>query len=610
MALSGQGKSVSLPAKPIRFGAVVLIIGGSFLTALTAQGQEALLQARRALESGHAQEAAQLLEDFRRSAPTNPEGCLLLGIAYGNLGETEKSLAMFKQFARMEPNRPEAHNNLGAAYLRLGDVKNAEDSFRRAVKLSPLDSAGLYNLGALLNAKHSYAEAKPLLERCFRTDRSVATAYELAVSAAGLGDRKAALKILDAVPGPQGQDALPWLKLQGTLNLDEGNTIAAVQALERVLTLAPHDEEALYGLAAAKIKSNDVTSAIALLDRKFAALSSSARHVREGTFLASAGAQREAMALFQRATDEDPTSYEAFYNLAVLRLDSSADWNGARTAAEQALTLKSTGEVQVLLGDIEEAQGHYDRALDHYQEAVRLDPDKDDFVFDLGSELLQHENHEAARSLFQAATQRFPSSARIYLGLGTSQFMGGDFTASVDAFLRAVDLAPDFQPAYVFLGEAFSFSGGRSDDVIAKLERVAEREPANGVVQYYYASALISRMHSTADLKDAHRAQEALRRAQAALPKDARVYYQAGELATLQKQNQAALSNYRDAVELDPNFPEALYKLGQTYIHLGMQREGKETLARHRMVVAKSEADVTRRNGAIQSFVLKMRNPR
>jgi lipopolysaccharide biosynthesis regulator YciM len=162
----------------------------------------------------------------------------------------------------------------------------------------------------------------------------------------------------------------------------------------------------------------------------------------------------------------------------------------------------------------------------------------------------------------------------------------------------------------VFLGEAFTFSGGRSDDVIARLAHVAEREPENGMVQYYYAAALISRMHSTADLKDSHRAQEALRRAQASLPKDARVYYQAGELATLEKQNQTALSNYRHAVELDPNFPEALYKLGQTYVHLGMQQEGKETLARHRMVVAKSEADVNRRNSEIQSFILKMRNSR
>jgi tetratricopeptide (TPR) repeat protein len=611
--LRSERERLTRHGKPIgrefrRIAAVLLASGGSLLFTLIAQGQQALLQARRALEAGRTQEAVQLLEDIHRSSPDNPQACLLLGIAYGNLGDNAKSLAMFKQFAHMEPARPEAYNNLGAAYLRLGDAKNAEDAFRHAVKLSPSDSNGLYNLGALLNAKHSYVEARPLLERAFRSERSVATAYELAVSLAGAGDRKKALQTLSSVHAPTGQSALPWMKLSGGLNLDEGNVTAAAQSFEKALAIAPEDEQAFYGLATAKIKSNHSDQALLLLDSKFSSLSPSSRHLREGTFLASAGAQTEALALFEQAAAEDPNSFDAFYNLAVMRLDSAKDPNRAWDAAEHAQTLQNTGEICVLLGDIEEARGHFTEALNHYQQAVRLDPDSDTFVFDLGAELLQHENYQAAQSIFLASAQRLPKSARIYVGLGAAQFLGGNTSDSVDSFLKAVDLDPQFQPAYLFLGQSFPFAETRSDRVIAKLAYIADRNPADGSVQYYYGAALVSRMKSAENMKDSRLALATLQRAAELQPKDARVYYQLGELCTLQKQLQAALLDYQKAVELDPNFPEALYKLGQTYVHLGRHEEAKKILARHQEAVTKSEADLYHRSGEIQSFVLKIKN--
>jgi tetratricopeptide (TPR) repeat protein len=611
--LRSEREILSRHGKPVRneiswIAAVILAIGGSLLFPLIAQGQQALLQARRALDAGRIQEAVQLLEDFHRSSPDSPQACLLLGIAYGNLGDNQKSLAMFKQFARMEPARPEAYNNLGAAYLRLGDAKNAEDAFRRAVKLSPSDPSSLYNLGALLNAKHSYVEARPLLERAFRAERSVATAYELAVSLAGVGERKKALQILGSVQAPTGQSALPWMKLSGGLNLDEGNVTAAAQWFQGALAIAPEDEQAFYGLAMAKIKSNHPDQALLLLDSKFSSLSPNSRHVREGTFLASAGAQTEALALFEQAAAEDPNSYDAFYNLAVMRLDSAKDPNRAWDAAEHAQSLQNTGEICALLGDIEEARGHYAEALNHYQEAVRLDPQNDTFVFDLGAELLQHENYQAAQTIFLAGAKQLPKSARIYMGLGAAQFLGGNAEDSVDSFLKAVDLDPQFQPAYLFLGQSFPFAGTRSDRVIANLAYFADKNPADGSVQYYYGAALVSRMKSAENLKDSRLALATLQRTAKLQPKDARVYYQMGELSTLQKQLQTALLNYRKAVELDPNFPEALYKLGQTYVHLGRHEEAKEILARHQEVVTKSEADLYHRSGEIQSFVLKMKN--
>jgi tetratricopeptide (TPR) repeat protein len=99
-----------------------------------------------------------------------------------------------------------------------------------------------------------------------------------------------------------------------------------------------------------------------------------------------------------------------------------------------------------------------------------------------------------------------------------------------------------------------------------------------------------------------------LRRAEQLNPGDARVYYLLGELFRLRKQFAEAATEFQKSIALDTNYPEPLYKLGQVYLRLGNQSEAKEMFARHREVLAKTEADLYRRSSEIQSFVLTMRS--
>ena len=572
--------------------------------------QDALSRSRRRLDSGDIRGAIAELEIYRQAHPSEADVYNLLGIAYARSGEDDLSLDMFKAFARRAPNLPQAYNNLGAAYLRKQDAEQAEAAFRHALSLSPQDVNALYNLGALLNARHKYGESRPLLERALRREHSTQIAYEAAVADAGVGARQDALRILNSMSPLPGVNAVPWLRLAGTLNFDEGNLDAASKALEDATSLAPDDEPSRYALALVRLKQNQPDRAIPLLDTALGSLPQGARLVREGTLLANYGAYGQALAKFDQATKADPGSYDALYNLAVLHLEHFKDADGALDAAQRALAVKSTGETHDLLGDICEAQSHYVDALHHYQEAVRLDPDSDKFAFDLGAELLLHENYDAARIVFHAAEERFPKASRIHLGLGTAEFMRGKTAEAVDAFLKAVDLDPQFEPAYIFLGEAFSFSDSRSTDVTTKLAHLAEKKPASFELQYYYGAALVKEMDDGADRAKAGLALAALRRAASLHPADARVYFQLGEFFRVQQNLAEAAQNYEKAVSLDGSFPEPLYKLGQTYTRMGRQNEAREIFARHRQVVSKQAADLDRRAGEIQSFVLKIREVR
>jgi tetratricopeptide (TPR) repeat protein len=590
----------------VESGFIVHLLLLSLAAHLLGQKPDDLSRGRSALSAGAITEAIGLLENYRRANPTQPDVYNLLGIAYGQANDNERSLAMFKEFARLEPNRPEAYNNLGAACLREGNDKQAEAAFRQALRLSPQDLDALYNLGALLNARHDYSESRPLLDRALRREHTSAIAYEAAVAAAGTGDRASALRILNSMATPAGQEAVPWLKLTGTLNLDAGNFVAASKALERAVDLIP-DDGSLYALSLVRLKTNEPDRALPLLDRMFNSIPTSVKHVREGTLLATYGAYKQAAMLFERAAAEDPTSYDALYNLGILRLDKFKDTNASLDAAQRALALKATGEIHDLLGDIYETQAHYREALNEYQEAVHLDPGNDKFLFDLGAELMLHENYEAAEQVFHSGEQRFPRASRIYLGLGATEFMKGRNTESVDAFLKAVDLDPEFEPAYIFLGEAFTFSAARSEEVVAKLAEMAAKRPESFGIQYYYGACLIREMQNDQTLNNAEPALKALHKAVTLRPGDSRVYYEIGEILRMQKHPTEAASYYRKSAMLDPNFPEPLYKLGQTYVQLGRQEEAKQMFARHHEVMAKAEAGLYRRSSEIQSFVLKTR---
>ena len=575
---------------------------------ISALAQDALNRARQELQAGHIPAAISLLEGYLHAHPSDAEVYNLLGVAYGRMGDDDRSLAMFQKLARLAPDQPRVYNNLGAAYLKKGKAEEAGAAFRHALRLSPNDVNALYNLGALLNAGHKYKESRPLLEKALRLERSPPIVYEAALALAGDGNRKDALRILNSLDPPADDSAIPWLRLLGSLNLDVGDIDAAAKALEQVLILAPDDKESLYMLAVARIKSNHAELALPLLDKYFASLPAATRLIREGSLLSSYGAYPQASSVFEQAVQAAPDSYDAQYDLAVVRLEHFKDAPGALEPAQRALALKETGEVHDLMGDICEGQGQYVDALKHYQEAVRLDPNDDKFAFDLGAELIAHENYDAARTVFHAAQERFPRVARIFLGAGTAEFLRGKTDAAVDAYLKAVQLSPDYEPAYLFLGEAFSFSEGRSAEVVSILSRFAGKKPESFGAQFYYGAALVKDLQNGLDQGSSDRAITTLRQAERLKPGDARVHYLLGELFSIRKQFVEAATELQKSIDLDANYPEPLYKLGQVYLRMGNQNEARAMFARHRDVLAKAEANLYHRSSEIQSFVLTMRN--
>jgi tetratricopeptide (TPR) repeat protein len=83
------------------------------------------------------QGAITLLEEALTYLPNDFETFHLLGVAYGQSGDTQKAIYFFKKEIEQVPKNATAYYNLGIAYHQIGDTTNAKINFDKAKSLDP-----------------------------------------------------------------------------------------------------------------------------------------------------------------------------------------------------------------------------------------------------------------------------------------------------------------------------------------------------------------------------------------------------------------------------------------------------------------------------------------
>ena len=175
----------------------------------------------------------------------------------------------------------------------------------------------------------------------------------------------------------------------------------AEEEFGKALALEPDDFQANHNLAEIYLRSGKITQALPLLEK--------AHQIR-------------------------PSSYETGYNLALVWF-LTGQLNQSRQLVQSIAQQKDTGELHNLLGKINEKDGKFVEAANEFETATRMDPSEDN-LFAWGSELLLHRTYEPAIQVFQQATQRFPNSPRLWIGLGMALYSRGQYQESIKALLR------------------------------------------------------------------------------------------------------------------------------------------------------------------------------
>ncbi|HKU24305.1 MAG TPA: tetratricopeptide repeat protein, partial [Candidatus Sulfotelmatobacter sp.] len=193
----------------------------------------------------------------------------------------------------------------------------------------------------------------------------------------------------------------------------------------------------------------------------------------------------QALVALAKAQRINPSSYDNGYDLARAYL-LTGQMTQARETISSLIAEKNTAELHNLLAEVEEKEGKFVAAANQYETAAHMEPSESN-LFDWGSELLVHRTLDPSVEVFKKATELYPKSARLAVGLGMALYARGNYEDAVKSLLRAADLNPSDPGCYLFLSRAYDSSPNQADEVMKRFRRYAQLQPRNARALYYYA---------------------------------------------------------------------------------------------------------------------------
>jgi len=407
---------------------------------------------------------------------------------------------------------------------------------------------------------------------------------------------------------PHAPDSFEIHELLGVVYASMSDDAKAIPHLELAVRLKPDSPEARTSLAATLNHDGKSTQAGEQF-RKAQALAPEAFDTNHnlGEFYVQSGKLADARPFLERAQRINPSSYDNGYDLAMADylIGQLAE---ARQVVESLLRNKNTGELHNLLGQIEEKDGKFVAAVSEFETAAHMDPSEDN-LFAWGSELLLHRTYEPAIDVFQTATQRYPNSPRLMIGLGMALDLRGKYDEAVKALLTAADLDPSDARCYVFLSKAYDSSPNQAEDVIQRFRRYAELQPNSALAQYYYALSLWKGKRVGDAGLDLHEVESLLQKSIALDEKLPDVHVQLGNLYADQHEYAKSIPEYLRALELNPNLSDAHYRLGTDYVHAGQKDQAQREFDVYQKLRAQHLAEIDKERAEVQQFVYAEKGP-
>jgi tetratricopeptide (TPR) repeat protein len=260
------------------------------------------------------------------------------------------------------------------------------------------------------------------------------------------------------------------------------------------------------------------------------------------------------------------------YDLAFALMEAG-DLDAAHRQVEQLLNKADTAKLHHLLAEVEDRHGAYVDAAKEYHRAAELDSSESN-IFDLATFLLQHKKYVGflndSIKFFRYGVAQYPRSSQMMVGLGVALYADNEYDEAVRVFCSAVDLDPNDRRPIQFLGRASRVSPELAREVDRRLQDFAQRFPENAAANYFYALSLWER--GGGDLgRDVDKIERLFSKAESLAPMWYEPHYQLGVVYEAQQRYGDAIGEMNRAVEIDPDFFPAHYRLAVLYNRVGQR---------------------------------------
>ncbi len=296
----------------------------------------------------------EVIAHYRKSLeldPNDAQFCHNLGIALVQCGRVGEAIAHYQKALETAPNDAQFHHNLAHAMFQEGRIDEAITHYQKALELSPNDATAHSGLGIALVRRGKIDEGIVQYEKALEIDRNFGEAYN------NLGN------------------AL----------VQQGRASEAIVQYQKALEINPNDAQFHHNLASALVQQGGVDEAIVHYQEGLKIEPNDAvGHSNLGNALAQRGRVDEAIAHCQEALEirrgtlgeKHPTYVGSLINLAWL-YHNTGDSARAGRLYRQALEVNpNDAQAHYFFGLTLHQQGKDQEALDHWREALRVQPDQ------------------------------------------------------------------------------------------------------------------------------------------------------------------------------------------------------------------------------------------
>jgi tetratricopeptide (TPR) repeat protein len=428
------------------------------------------------------------IDEFRTLIEIEPSArsYAFMGLSYRHLGRFDEARKFFEAGLKQEPHNISCLFNVGFIEQRQGNNARAEQLFQEALRVNPNFPEALLELANLRITSKKFEEAAELLRRYVRVSRQPAAGYyKLAMVERSLHQTEAAQRDLgvfqtlskDVSSGPYPyQHLFDYLDNRSGL-APQARTQQDLNQLIEQIQQHPDQPQDLYLLAETYLKlgkREEAQKAVAQLDELSAGDYRTQTGV--GVLLARYHLYDDAIQHFQRALRANPDSDDVKFDLVDAYFRKGLYTQALEAAGQVSVAGQQDDAFLALLGDIQAHLGDTARASEIFRDAIRRNPDNDQYYLSLTLVELRQNDVRGAEETLQKGLARIPSSGKILWGLGIVSALEGKTPQAAERLERAVDLLPEWSGSYSTLG-VFYYQTGE----IAKAREVLNRFKGSNV---------------------------------------------------------------------------------------------------------------------------------
>jgi tetratricopeptide (TPR) repeat protein len=221
-----------------------------------------------------------------------------------------------------------------------------------------------------------------------------------------------------------------------------------------------------------------------------------------------------------------------------------------------------------------ESSGQREPAISHLQNAIQLDPSRENSYLALSFLLEKAQRYSEAAAILEQGRVKLPQSTALLLPLGSNLILAEKYAEGIAVLQDLLRKTPNEYDAYLKLADAFRKTGA-GDRELKILWDLESRKP-----DYPQIHLLLARALMNLEPVDYAGTLDELTLAERASAPDAELFYLRGKVYLATNHSGDAAAALERAIELGPMDPSPYYQLGRLYEKLGQPQRAKDTFAR------------------------------